>query len=135
MKYYIVEEGEYSDYRVSIYKAEDINLSIEDLNYLLSINKYDNGFVSGVINGEVTLFGDSCLPMNDLEAELREKVNRLFACYPNKKTETVLDKLRTKEELIEIAIGNDNSGILFWKSQIEQYYNAYKKAFNCLTKK
>jgi len=133
-KYLIIEQGEYSDYGVSILKITDIQLSEEEILTLIKIDYYDKPNIAGVIEGNLTLRDTGCLSLTDLKLEAEDNINKLFCCYRNSKNQTVLDKLYTKDECFKIAIENYNSGVRYWQETIDKKYEQYVKAYEIYKK-
>jgi hypothetical protein len=126
-KYLVVEQGEYSDYGVSIVDITDCPLTEEEILVLLKIDQWDNPTASGEINGEIKFYDNSSISIKNIKEEAKDNINSLFACHG--KNETVLDREYSKEELLEIATKNDRSGVDYWKDKINNKYEEYLKGY------
>lgn len=129
-KILIVEQGEYSDYEMYFVRVpKNTEISEKDLMFLLGLDGWSQPTLSGYILGEVVDH-----KIRDLIPEAEKQVNQMFCCYDNRKYKTILDKEHTKEELLEIAMSNDNSGLGYWEKEIDLKYPKYLKALNLLNK-
>lgn len=130
MRYFIVEQGEYSDFSVSIIEApENITITRDEIEELLNIDAWSHAHITGEIIGEVKEF-----PTAIIKATVEERVNSSFCCYENRKYKTVLDREYTKDELLKIANENDSSGSAYWDREIDKKYKEYKRAYELLKK-
>ena len=123
-KILIIEQGEYSDYRMYFVRVPEIDMSDEDLLFLLGLDEYTQPFLSGYISGEVVDH-----EVKDLIPEVEKEINQMFCCYDNRKFETILDKEYTREELLEVATSNDKSGTDYWEKEVKWIYPKYLRAF------
>ena len=129
-RYLIIEQGEYSDYGVSIVEVpRKCPLTDEEIVFLLKIDQYDTPTMSGEIIGEVFLFDNASIDIKDIKTEAKSNINRLFSCFDNREYKTVLDKKYTKEECLKIATTNDSSGIRYWTEEINHKYAQYERGF------
>ena len=135
MKYLIIEHGEYSDYGVSFFEVPDnFPLSEKEICFLISLDAWDKPYISGHIEGNLTLNDNAAIDLHNIKEEAESHINRLFCCYKNRKNKTVLDHKYTKEECLKIAMENDNSGLAFWSKEINDKYTEYEKAYELYQK-
>ncbi len=128
-KFLIIEQGEYSDYKMYFIKMpKNIRISESDILFLLGFDDYDNPTIAGHTWGEVDV------RVENLKERVEKEINRAFCCYDNRKYKTVLDRLYSKEELLIIVMANDGSGEGYWENKIEAEYEKYVKAFSLYQK-
>jgi hypothetical protein len=126
----ILEQGEYSDYRMYFVRVpEKCGISDKDLLFLLGLDEWSQPSLSGYILGDVIDH-----EVIDLIPEVEKEINQMFCCYDNRKYKTILDKKHTKEDLLEIATSNDVSGVEYWEGQIKDRYSKYLKAIGLYQK-
>jgi hypothetical protein len=102
---------------------ENFKISEANIAFLIGLDEWDKPIITGHIWGEIDI------RVEDLKERAEKEINQLFSCYDNRKYKTVLDKLYSKEECLEIATANDSSGIDYWKRELDEKYGKYVKAF------
>lgn len=128
-KFLIIEQGEYSDYSMYFIRLpEKLNMSESDIAFLIGLDEYDNPTITGHIWGEIDV------RVEELEERAKKEINQLFSCFDNRKYTTVLDRLYSKEELLDIATTNDGSGLSYWEREIDNKYTKYVKVFKLYSK-
>lgn len=134
-RYWIVEEGEYSDY--SLYFVEDDpRLTKEELETVLrSSSRWSTGVIAGLIEGYfVENTNIRVQKTKDFKDLVEEFAHGLTCCYQNRRHTTNLDRKYTEKELYEIACANDGSGAAFWEVEIKTIYPKYLALFDIYQK-
>ena len=124
-KYYILESGEYSSYSVDFIEVPNkLKITKKEIEFVLNLDKYNGYSISGEIIGELKGWE----PMI-LKSKLGGMIDSLFSCYEDREVKTILDRVYSQVELLDIATKNDSSGIDYWKRKIGDIYQDYLKAF------